>query len=55
MALLDANSGGLHAPNMITLCTDMMQYYVQANGIPQFIVMMEVAQKKGYGGRHAYR
>jgi hypothetical protein len=24
----------------------MMQYYVQADGIPQFIVMMEDAQKK---------
>ncbi len=46
MALLDANSGGLHALNMITLCTDMMQYYVQANGIPQFIVMIEDAQKR---------
>jgi hypothetical protein len=46
MALLDANSGGLHALDMITLRTDMMQYYVQADGIPQFIVMMEDAQKK---------
>jgi hypothetical protein len=31
---------------MILLHTDMMQYYVQADGIPQFIVMMEDAQKK---------
>ncbi len=46
MALLNANSGGLHAINMITLRTNMMQYYVQADGIPQFIVMMEDAQKK---------
>ncbi len=46
MALLDANSRGLHALNMILLRTDMMQYYVQADGIPQFIVMMEDAQKK---------
>ncbi len=46
MALLDANSRGLHALNMITLRTDMMQYYVQVDGIPQFIVMMEDAQKK---------
>jgi hypothetical protein len=46
MVLLDANSGGLHALDMILLCTDMMQYYVQADGIPQFIVMMEDAQKK---------
>ena len=46
MALLDANSGGLHAVNMITLHTNMIQYYVQAEGIPQFIVMTEDAQKK---------
>ncbi len=46
MSLLDTNSGGLHALNMISLCTDMMQYYVQADGIPQFIVMMKDAQKK---------
>jgi hypothetical protein len=46
MALLNANSGGLHAVDMISLRTNMMQYYVQADGIPQFIVMMEDAQKK---------
>ena len=46
MALLDANSGGLHAVNIITLRTNMIQYYVQVEGIPQFIVMMEDAQKK---------
>ena len=46
MALLDANSGGLHAVDMISLCTNMTQYYVEADGIPQFIVMMEDAQKK---------
>jgi hypothetical protein len=34
MALLDANSGGLHALNMITLHTDMMQAYVQEDGTP---------------------
>ncbi len=46
MSLLDANCGGLHALDMILLCTDMMQYYMQADGIPQFIVMMGDAQKK---------
>ena len=46
MALLDANSGGLHAVDMITLRTNMIQYYVQVEGIPQFIIMMEDAQKK---------
>ena len=49
MALLDANSGGLHAVDMISLRTNMTQYYVQADGIPQFIIMMEDAQKKPYG------
>jgi hypothetical protein len=46
MALLDSNSGGLHAVDMINLRTNMIQYYVQAEGIPQYIVMMEDAQKK---------
>jgi hypothetical protein len=46
MSLLDANSGGLYALDMITLRTNMTQYYVQADGIPQIIVMMEDAQKK---------
>jgi hypothetical protein len=46
MSLLDANSGGLHVLNMILLCTDMMQYYVQADGNSQFIVMMKDAQKR---------
>ncbi len=46
MALLNTNSGGLHAVDMIMLHTDMMQYYIQADGITQFFVMMEDAQKK---------
>ncbi len=46
MAHLDANSRGLHAIDMISLHSNMTQYYVQADGIPQFIVMMEDAQKK---------
>ena len=46
MALLDANNGGLYAVDMITLRTNMTHYYVQEEGIPQFIVMMEDAQKK---------
>jgi hypothetical protein len=45
MALLDANSRGLHAVDMILLCTNMHQYYVQVDGIPQYIIMMEDAQK----------
>jgi hypothetical protein len=48
MSLLDANREGLDVLNVILFCTDMimMQYYMQADGIPQFIVMMEDAQKK---------
>jgi hypothetical protein len=51
MALLNTNSRGLHALGMISLHTDMMQYYMQADGIPQFIVMMEDAQKKAKWAR----
>jgi hypothetical protein len=46
MAFLEANSGGLHAINMITLQTNMHGYYAQAEGIPQYIIMLEEAQKK---------
>ncbi len=31
---------------MISLLTNMHQYYVQADGIPQYIIMLEDAQKK---------
>jgi hypothetical protein len=41
MALLDPNRGGLHAVDMISLCTNMTQNYVQADGIPKFIVMRQ--------------
>ncbi len=46
MAFLDANSGGLHAVDMLTLRTNMHGYYAQADGIPQYIIMLEEAQKK---------
>jgi hypothetical protein len=46
MAHLGANSGGLHAIDMISLHSNMTQYYVQADGIPKLIIMMEDAQKK---------
>ncbi len=51
MSLIDTNSRGLHAVNMIALRTNMIQYYVQAEaeGIPQYIVMMEDAQKRQNG------
>jgi hypothetical protein len=46
MAHLDANSRGLHAINMVFLHLNMTQYYLQVDGIPQFIVMMEDAHQK---------
>ena len=46
ISFLGANSGGLHAIDMISLHTNMHQYYVQADGIPQYIIMLEDAQKK---------
>jgi hypothetical protein len=46
MTLLDTNSGGLHDVDMTPLHTNMMQYYVQADGIPQLIVMIKDVQKK---------
>jgi hypothetical protein len=49
MTFLDANSRGLHAIDMISLRTNMHQYYVQADGIPQYIVMLEDAQKRQSG------
>ncbi len=39
ITFLDADSGGLHA-------VDVHTYYVQADGIPQYINMLEDAQKK---------
>ena len=46
MTFLDLNSGGLHAVDMLSLRTNMHQYYAQADGIPQYIIMLEDAQKK---------
>ena len=36
----------ISAIDMILLHTNMNQYYTQANGIPQYIIMLEDAQKK---------
>jgi hypothetical protein len=46
ITFLDANTGGLHAIDMISLCTNMHNYYTQVDGIPQYINMLEDAQKK---------
>jgi hypothetical protein len=46
MAFLNTNSGGLHTVNMLTLWMNMHGYYAHADGIPQYIIMLEEAQKK---------
>ena len=46
MAFLDASSGGLHTVDMISLRTNMHGYYAQTDGIPQYINILEDAQKK---------
>ena len=49
MAFLDSNSRGLHAVDMIPLCTNMHGYYMQVDGILQYIIMREEAQKRQGG------
>ncbi len=49
MAFLDTNSRGLHSIDMITLRTNMHGYSAQADGIPQYIIMLEEAQKRQSG------
>ncbi len=46
LTFLHTNSGGLHAIEMISLCTNIHNYYTQADGIPQYINMLEDVQKK---------
>jgi hypothetical protein len=46
IAFLDANSGVLHTIDMISLPTNMHNYYTQVDGIPKYINMLEDAQKK---------
>jgi hypothetical protein len=46
VTFLNLNSGGLHAVDMLLLRTSMHQYYTQADSIPQYIIMLEDAQKK---------
>ena len=46
MTHLNANSGGLHAIDMIALRTGMQAYYKQLDGILQYIALLEDAQKK---------
>lgn len=46
MTHLDTNCGGLHPSELVTLPTDMMGYYALAEGIPEYINMLEDAQRK---------
>lgn len=43
---LDDNCGGLHPSELISLPTEMMGYYALAEGIPEYINMLEDAQRK---------
>jgi hypothetical protein len=43
---LDANCGGLHPSELVNLPTEMMGYYSKADGIPEYIDMLEEAQRK---------
>jgi hypothetical protein len=46
MEHLEANCGGLHPAELINLPTEMLSYYAQADGIPEYINMLEEAQRK---------
>jgi hypothetical protein len=43
---LDANCGGLHPSELVNLPTEMMSYYAKADGIPEYIDMLEETQHK---------
>jgi len=43
---LMTNCGGLHPSELISLPTEMIGYYSEAEGIPEYINMMEDAQRK---------
>ncbi len=43
---LEKNSTGLHALNIVALCTNMLLIYKNAASMPDFILTMEEAQKK---------
>ena len=43
---LDTNCGGLHPTELVNLPTEMMTYYATAEGIPEYINMLEDAQSK---------
>jgi hypothetical protein len=41
---LDDNCGGLHSSEVVHLQSEMMSYYAKADGIPEYIDMLEEAQ-----------
>ena len=43
---LDTNCGGLHPSELVNLPTEMLGYYAIAEGIPEYISMLEKAQRK---------
>ncbi len=43
---LRTNSGGLHNTNLATLPTEMLHYYANKDGIPEFILALEKAHEK---------
>jgi hypothetical protein len=43
---LRTNSGGLHNTNLATLPTEMLHYYANKDGIPEFILALEKAREK---------
>jgi hypothetical protein len=46
MEHLDANCGGLHPSKLVNLPTKMLLYYDKADGIPEYIDLLEEAQRK---------
>eukprot|EP00804_Cyclotella_cryptica_P019076 CCRYP_014477-RA/>CCRYP_014477-RA protein AED:0.46 eAED:0.46 QI:0/-1/0/1/-1/1/1/0/220 len=43
---LDDNCGGLHPSELVNLPTDMLGFYTTADGIPEYINMLEAVQRK---------
>eukprot|EP00804_Cyclotella_cryptica_P005381 CCRYP_017446-RA/>CCRYP_017446-RA protein AED:0.44 eAED:0.44 QI:0/-1/0/1/-1/1/1/0/181 len=43
---LDDNCGGLHPSKLVNLPTNMLGFYTTADGIPEYINMLEAAQRK---------
>ena len=46
LAHLDANCGGLHPAELVNLPTEMLSYYTETEGIPEYIHKLEEAQRK---------